>query len=354
MKPMSTQTIGGKQYEIVDAQARLDAAGAQTAAKNAQTTAESAQTAAENAQTTAESAQTAAENAQTTAESAQTAAENARYDPVTYSGVDLTVKFADEIANYSDVWAWIQARIKAANYDGIHVGDYIPFKTTNSVSLNAQIAGIDTYTNYGNTAVGHHIDFICKETWLVYPNSFNKVAFNNGISDDVPYPWLASNLYHFCNSLAGTVPSAVVAGGGPGTAVDYTGGGIYYYLPAALKSVIIQKRMNLPKRYSASGLLTSDNGSGWADAGYLWVPTEWEVFGGTVWGDTGNGACGSAVQYPLFAHNMKRKQGSDGWWLLSASSGSYEKFGFVSYVGLAGSYQAAWTSFKAPVCFRVG
>lgn len=28
----------------------------------------------------------------------------------TYPGVDLTVKFADEIKNYSDEWAWIKAR----------------------------------------------------------------------------------------------------------------------------------------------------------------------------------------------------------------------------------------------------
>ena len=44
----------------------------------------------------------------------------------TYPGVDLTVKFADEIKNYSDEWAWIKARKTAGNYAGLHVGDYIP------------------------------------------------------------------------------------------------------------------------------------------------------------------------------------------------------------------------------------
>jgi hypothetical protein len=43
-----------------------------------------------------------------------------------YEGVDLSVKFAAEIAGYSSVWAWIQARIQSANFTGIHVGDYIP------------------------------------------------------------------------------------------------------------------------------------------------------------------------------------------------------------------------------------
>jgi hypothetical protein len=334
MKPMSTQTIGGKQYEIVDAQARADAA----------------------------SAQTAAENAQTTAESAQTAAENAQYDQSVYAGVDLSVKFADEIANYSDVWAWIQARIKAANYDGIHVGDYIPFKTTNNVSLNAQVAGIDTYYQYSDTAVGHHIDFICVELWPTN-HVFNKVYFNNGVSDDMPYPWFVSDMYHFINSLAGTVPSAAVVGGGDGTEVDYTADGIYYYLPDALKAVIIKKRTLLPKRYSASGILSSDNSWGWGDAGYLWLPTEWEVYGGPVWGNTGYSAGGVMVQYPLFAHNMRaaKKRSGGGrynWWLLTASSGTTfsgtTSWMYITTYGSISPNVSTATYVTEPVCFRIG
>ena len=43
-----------------------------------------------------------------------------------YKGRNLVTVFASEIAKYSDEWAWIRARIKAANYEGIYVGDYIP------------------------------------------------------------------------------------------------------------------------------------------------------------------------------------------------------------------------------------
>jgi hypothetical protein len=290
------------------------------------------------------------------AASAKEAADN-KYDPYTYTGVDLSVKFADEIKSYSSVWAWIQARIKAGNYADLHVGDYIPFKTTNSVSLNAQIAGFDTYYQYGDTAVGHHIDFICVELWPTN-HVFNKINFNNGISDSVPYPWLASDLYYFCNSLSGTVPSSAAVGGGDGTAVDYTADGIYYYLPAALKSIIIQKRMLLPKRYSASGLLSSDNGWGWADAGKLWLPTEWEVYGGPVWDNTGYGSGGSAVQYPLFAHGMRRVKKRSGsrynWRLLSACSGTSSVFSFVNNYGYADYSGASNTYIAAPVCFRIG
>jgi hypothetical protein len=282
----------------------------------------------------------------------------AQYDQAVYSGVDLSVKFANEITNYSSVWAWIKARIKAANYDGIHVGDYIPFTTTNGVSLNAQVAGIDTYTNYGDTTVvGHHIDFICVELWPTR-HVFNNVNFNNGISTNVAFPWLASDLYHYCNSLAGTVPSTAAVGGGDGTAVDYTADGIYYYLPTTLKSVIIKKQMLLPKRYSTSGLLSNDNGWGWTDAGYLWLPTEWEVYGGAVWGNTGYGSGGSAVQYPLFAHGMRRVKKCSGirgfWWLLSASSGNSGAFAFVHNLGLANYGNASYNTIAAPVCFRVG
>jgi hypothetical protein len=226
------------------------------------------------------------------------------------------------------------------------------------VSLNAQVAGIDTYTNYGDTTVvGHHIDFICVELWPTR-HVFNNVNFNNGISTNVAFPWLASDLYHYCNSLAGTVPSTAAVGGGDGTAVDYTADGIYYYLPTTLKSVIIKKQMLLPKRYSASGLLSNDNGWGWTDAGYLWLPTEWEVYGGAVWGNTGYGSGGSAVQYPLFAHGMRRVKKCSGirgfWWLLSASSGNSGAFAFVHNLGLANYGNASYNTIAAPVCFRVG
>jgi hypothetical protein len=339
-----------------------DAAG--NAAANAATSANSASELAAKAQASetaaAASAQAASTAAATSAQAASTAAAQIaayRYDPNTYEGVDLAEKFAEEIANYSDTWAWIRARIQAGNYTDIHVGDYIPFVTTNSVSLKAQIAGIDTYTGYGDTAVGHHVDFICEELWPT-TRGFNKVNFNNGISSDVPYPWLASDLYHFVNSLSGTVPSSAVVGGGDGAAVNYTANGIYYYLPNALKAVIIQKRMMLPKRYSGSGVLSSDNGSGWANAGYLWLPTEWEVYGAPVWGNAGYGAVGTAVQYPLFAHGMRRMKKRNGspsyWWLLSAYAGYSTLFASVSRYGTADANSTSYAGNTVPVCFRVG
>ena len=70
-----------------------------------------------------------------------------------YKGRNLVTVFASEIAKYSDEWAWIRARIKAANYEGIYVGDYIPV-TMNKEVVNMQAAGIDTYYNTTDQPVG--------------------------------------------------------------------------------------------------------------------------------------------------------------------------------------------------------
>ena len=276
-----------------------------------------------------------------------------------YEGVNLTTQFASEIAASpynGNPWAWIVARKTAGNFTGIHVGDYIPITCTNGVTLNAQIAGINTYKYYGDSAVGSHIDFICKELWpTLHP--VNKVNYNNG-TEAQNYAWLASDLYLYLNSLAGTVPSEAVVGGGEGTAVDYTADGVYYYLPAQLKNIIIEKRFLLPKRYSASGLLTDDNSWGWVNIGKLWFPDECEVYGMPVWGGKGGYSLGgSGLQYPLFAGNMNRLKFRNGsrnhWWLLSPSSGGSTAWCSVAGYGNCDYYHASNSGIAAPVCFRV-
>lgn len=333
-----------------------------------------------------------------------------------YPGEDLSVVFADEIKSYTDVWAWIKARIKAGNYDGIHTNDYIPFQTTNNVSLKARVAGIDSYYNYGDAQVGHHIDFITEELWpTLHPA--NPVNFNNGLiptenvtSDGAKteyvltkpmygvakvtlggadltgwtynkdtytltfasapavgtmvvtgtgseYPWLASDLYLWLNSKAGHAANAT--GANPAIKqVDYTKDGVYYFLPDALKAVIIEKRFLLGRRYSASGVLSSDNSWGWDNAGKLWLPTEAEVYGMPVWGGTGYELGGSAMQYPIFAGNMRRVKKRNGsrnhWWLLTPTSGSATAWCFVYTSGAANSSYASADWIGAPVCFRIG
>ena len=327
-----------------------------------------------------------------------------------YPGVDLTTQFASEIANYSDAWAWIKARITSGNFSKLHVGDYIPVTCTNNNTFNARIAGINTYKGYGDTAVDNHIDFISASLW---PTTFkmNLKNFNNGLpstenltgdgtttafvltrpfpsitevkvggtattaytydaathtitfttapADQAAiivscatqeHPWLVSNGYHFLNSLAGSVSNGT--GNDPALeAVDYTEGGVYYYLPTALKNVIVEKRLYLPKRFSASGIQTDDTAGGWVNAGKLWLPSEIEITGAPIWGSNKYGAMGF-VQYPLFAQNMNRMIGRNHWWTLSAASGYSASFVFVASSGFV-SYPNASTAFRGPVCFRV-
>ena len=336
-----------------------------------------------------------------------------------YEGVDLTLKFSSEIAAspYSgDPWAWIKARIQAGDFTGIHVNDYIPFKTTNNVSLKACVGGINTYKDYGDTAVGNHIDFICRELWTTR-KPVNPVNYNNGLIpvetitgdgttteftltkemngiasvtqggtgltgysydastfkltfNEAPaagaitvtgtgteYPWLASDLYHWLNSLAGQVPNSTALN--PAVKhVDYTQGGVYYYLPDALKAVIVEKRAYLPKRYSASGLLSDDNAGGWENIGKLWLPSEWEVYGGPARGGLRDySVLGNCIQYPIFrsmTNRVKKRSGSrDNWWVLSVYSGNTTYWCIVYGNGDATSYLASATYVAAPVCFRI-
>lgn len=265
-----------------------------------------------------------------------------------YPGTDLTVKFADEIKGYSDEWAWAKARKNAGNYAGMHVGDYIPITCSNGYVLKAQIAGINTYTGYGDQQVGNHIDFICKELWNDL-HVMNKVNYNNGNANS-PSPFLASDLNYWLNSMSGTVPNT--------TEVDYTTDGVLYYLPDKLKNQIITKRILLPSRYTAGSVLTADNSWAWQSTGKLWIPSEVEVYGAPCWGNSGYGM-GGFVQYPIFIGNMnrakKRCSNKDRytWWLLSAGAGNSTYFARVGSAGhcLSSSATSAWIA--APVCFRI-
>lgn len=331
-----------------------------------------------------------------------------------YQGVNLADKFAAEITNYPNAQAWIKAREQAGDYSGIHVNDWLTL-TANNVAFKARIIGIDTYTGYGSpNEVGHHIDWMLEELWPTI-KPINPANYNNGLipKEDVTsdgtsveytltkemnevssitlggteltgweynpenykikfeeapaagtmvvtgtgteYPWLACDAYHFANSLAGQVPNGT--GLNPAVKhVDYTTDGIYYYLPQEWKDIIIQKRMYLPKRYSATGVLNNPNAGGWTDIGYIWFPTECEVYGQGVWANINYDMAGSAIQYPYFAgcmNRVKKRSGSRySWWLLSAYSGNSSPWCKVNTYGEAYSSNTSNTGAAAPVCFR--
>ena len=274
-----------------------------------------------------------------------------------YDGEDLIIKYADEIAKYSDEWAWIKARIKAVNFKGLRIHDYIPVKCSNNKVLRMEIAGIDTYYHNGSPEVGHHIDFISKECWDVSVQ-YNKVNINNGTAEQV-VPFMASNLKKFLMSEAGPVPNSTTDMSVT-TEVDYTNDGIWHFLPDKLKNVIVEKNFFKVNRYTEGSIRTTDNSDwGWFNLSKLWLPTEKEVYGSSVYeGNSGSyGIFGR--QYPCFIGNSRFKgiigniNARCNWWLLSPYSANSSSFCFVDSAGIANYYSASITYFRVPVCFRV-
>lgn len=306
-----------------------------------------------------------------------------------YDGVDLSDKFSDEIqaSPYNgNRWAWIQTRIANGNYEGIHVADYIPFTCEdNKGTFKAQIAGIDTYVD---STIAHSIDFISVELWAT-AHAINKVKYNNGLpnlnSSGEPdgtsgitkysLPWLNCDLYYYLNSEAGYVLNDASR---PITAdkiigVDYTEGGVYYYLPDELKAVISPKFARLPARYSSTAILDSNND--WKNLiemtppppngmGKLWLPNEYEVYGTAIWSEP-TYSIGDSVQYPLFVANrnarMKKKLNSSGYnrWWLSTPAGKIINSAITTgnWCEMANTNPncnaADLTGRYVPICFRI-
>ena len=279
-----------------------------------------------------------------------------------YRGTDLSVKFADEIAAapYSgDAWAWIKGRIQTGNYAGIHIFDWLPF-TADGHDYQAQIAGINTATDYGDTPIGNHIDFITKELWHV-KHRMNPIEYNNGavLPDGTTQasPWLISDLKHFLNSESGYV----VTGRNPVTVgtVDYSDSGVFKHLPAALKSVIIEKRVKLLGRYASYAEMGDPTSIQWDNIGKLWLPTEYEVLGMDSIGATSAIRIQSFVaQYPLFVGNAgsrlkKLGTAACGWWLMSPTRNNKNWTGIGSDAA-ANQFGANVEDNGFPVCFRIG
>ena len=292
-----------------------------------------------------------------------------------YDGENLATKFASEISGYTDIYAWLKARIYANNFTGIHVGDYFQYSQTaqtitdgnTTISLpaktmTAKIMGIDTYYQYGDTAVPHHIDFITT-TNIGVNIQWNPQNNNNGTADQ-ENPWLASKLYACLNGVDNYSTNAYNSIP-HGYAITNSSGSVLASMPANLQSAIVTKRQYMSKRYSNSGLLTAASGGVWGNMGKLWLPTEQEVYGqsihsgGSKEANTGldRGIMGTPVQYPLFAGTAgdrnKKLLGRASWWLASVPTGSSARACLVYSYGYAGAFDCANTAVGAPVCFRI-
>ena len=239
------------------------------------------------------------------------------------SGRDLTSVFSAEIKAKGDPWAWIQSRAKAANFDGLRIGDFIPLTTTKGDNIpaqkrNMQIAAIDPYYGCGDDghAMGHHIVFIPNVPWEVSGPKVNNGSYlawnttstNQGTAEQNS-PYLASNLHSWeANDLLPALPSSV-------------------------SDVLMMRRAAVETRYSKDGPLNDSTNWQWVDLGKVWSLSETEVFGQRVWGTPG-WSVGMDCQFPIFAQtSMRNAGGRVTWWLRSVASGSSASVCYVSYYG---------------------
>ena len=286
-----------------------------------------------------------------------------------YEGVNLETKFATEIAAAGNVYAWLNNRKNAGNFEGIHVGDYFSVNlsagTVAGYSIAAQtfkcrIVGINTYKSCGDTPIGNMFYCISDEV-INTPIKWNPTNNNNGTAVQ-NNPWLASAAYAVLNGVNNYTTNAY---SNAAHGANASAKGILQLLPSTLQNVLKQKRNILDSRYSASGLLTGGTNWVWGDMGKLWLPNEYEVYGCAVRSNLSqtegfwHPEAGLSIQFPWFANNCEHriKKNSSGsrchWWLSSAASSGTTSVCIVSYYGLANSYSAAYAAFCLPLCFCI-
>ncbi len=237
-----------------------------------------------------------------------------------YPGRDLATVFAEEIKQKANVWEWLRARVRSANYSGIRIGDYIDVVIPQTAQVASQtvryaVGAIDPYYQCGDTAKGHHIAMVPKSTVAVRgPNAVNdsyiqwrKTADNNGTNEQ-KCPYLLSQLHEWENEH------------------------FLSALPAEVQAAIMSHRVLLEERYSSSGKLTEPSGWSWQDLGKIWSLSEVEVYGLNAWSKPGYGT-GFDCQFPIFKQTKDRIMGGRiGWWLRSVSGSSSSYVCYVNHI----------------------
>ena len=220
------------------------------------------------------------------------------------------------------------------------------FPALSSVTVNGTAMAADTDYTY-DSATGA-LNFTSAPA--------NGAVIKAAWATPVAVPFLASNLYAYMNSLRMGVPNEAAAD--PSLVeVDYTGGGIYKWLPAAVKAVISPKHQYAATRYTAGTLRTTGDNYAAVDIGPLWVPDESEVYGVSVYA-TGTYDKWYSRLYPSFLGGNRRKGAGNGgsrssWWLFAAYSGGSTPCCYVNLGGPANNTVASNKDLRAPVGFRI-
>ena len=259
-----------------------------------------------------------------------------------YAGRDLSTIFTA---------AQLHAAVSAGDFSNIRVGDYWPItltgtyydyaesanKTLSSAVVNLEVAGIDTYLQYGDTAVPHHLVMISRDC---LPNTMKmRSADATWYNTSATNPWLGSAAYETFNNTTNGILALVAA----------TALGAYIYAGANDKGMRFLGETKAAEATAATGW-------GWLDRGKLWLPTEREVWGQDVWSEHSWGG-GVPIQAPIFAGSLRhiiKGLGNGGsryyWWCSSSLSGTAAHFCTVRHDGLA-DLAGAGDASGVPLCF---
>ena len=244
-------------------------------------------------------------------------------------------------SSWADTYAALHAKVAAADFSGLRVGDYmdVTFTGTDLITTATQrfvLAHFDPYLNTGATALtSHHLAFVAQKAVTVasgvtgYVNNgriqWNTTATNNGTSAQ-PAPYIASNLHAFETKLAAELPSSI-------------------------SGYVISRTARLETRYSSSGTLTDSNGSVIVAIGQLWSMSQDECLGGNLFGTRTVPRETQAFDFMLKSVNDRAALRSSAYWLRDAQGGSNSGVAYYSDQSFASVQTTTWTWAMPRPCF---
>lgn len=259
-----------------------------------------------------------------------------------YGGNDLSEEFTA---------AQLHAAIAAGDFSKIRVGDYFPItlsgdfhdyaadadKTMNAL-MKMEVAAINPYLRFGDAELTAQHVVLCSRDCMpptLQMRSENSTWYNTAAVN----PWLGSALYETLNNSE----NGIIA------LLEQTALGPYVFKGPNNKGM----RAWLETMAAGAGSPTT---ASWSNRGRLFLPTEREVYGASVWQSNAYAANVLYNQWPIFAGSGRHiiKGAGDGggrsfWWLEVAASAT--NFASVSSYVYANNGNAATTSVRAPLCF---
>ena len=240
-------------------------------------------------------------------------------------------------STWEDTYAALHAKVAAADFSGLRVGDYldVTFTGTDLITKATQrfvLAHFDPDYNTGGTALTtHHLAFVAQNPVAVASGAigcintsriqWSTTATNNGTAAQ-PAPYMGSTLHAFEAALAAELPDSI-------------------------SGYVISRTARLETRYSASGTLTNGTGTGWYDLGKVWSMSQYEAFGENFVATRIYG-----LQAMTFGLSRLHLRTAGDWWLRDVYGGNSTNAAYANQGGyVAGGNVATQTWCRPRPCF---